>query len=93
MSQSDAYPELLLKHAHKRTFRNEQTLRASEEAGCFYCCETYPAGQVTEWVRENDSGRTAVCPRCGIDSVLGSSAGFPLTAEFLQAMHDYWFED
>jgi len=93
MSNTNAYPESLLRHAHKRTFRNEQTLSASTDAGCFYCCETYPASQVTDWVSERQGGRTAICPRCGIDSVLGSSAGIPLTPEFLRAMEQYWFGD
>lgn len=30
-------------------------------------------------------------PRCGIDSVIGSAAGFPLTKEFLFQMHARWF--
>jgi acetone carboxylase gamma subunit len=48
---------------------------------------------VREYVRENCDGRTAVCPRCGIDSVIGSAAGYPLTREFLSAMEQYWFGD
>lgn len=38
-----------------------------------------------------DAKGTAFCPYCSIDSVIGESAGFPLTKEFLDAMHDYWF--
>jgi len=35
---------------------------------------------------------TALCPHCGVDSVIGSAAGFPLTDEFLKAMHQEWFD-
>ena len=35
---------------------------------------------------------TALCPYCGVDAVLGESAGYPLTKEFLRAMRQYWFE-
>jgi hypothetical protein len=53
-------------------------------------------GKVGEW-RKNKRGEiksyepTARCPRCGIDSVIGSASGYPITREFLQTMKSYWF--
>ena len=41
-----------------------------------------------EWV---DFDLTALCPYCGIDAVIGESAGYPLTEELLKKMRDYWF--
>lgn len=90
---TNSITETMLKDAHKRTFRNQEAMRASELAGCFYCCEVYPPSEITEWVPERCGGRTAICPRCKIDSVLGSSSGYPLTAEFLRAMEERWFGD
>jgi len=53
--------------------------------------ETYPPSAVIEWIEDSD-GRTAICPRCGIDSVLGDASGFPVTdAAFLSAMNERWF--
>ena len=92
MTKRQDYPESVLKDAHKRSFRNQEAMNGSELAGCFYCCKVYAPSQVKEYVRENCDGRTAICPKCGIDSVLGSVSGYPLTAEFLEAMHEYWFE-
>jgi len=34
---------------------------------------------------------TALCPRCGIDSVIGSASGYPITADFLLMMRKYYF--
>ena len=34
---------------------------------------------------------TAICPHCGVDSVIGEKSGFPITQEFLKAMHKRWF--
>lgn len=93
MSKTQSIPETTLKQAHKRCFRNQKTRQASTEAGCFHCQSVYPAHEVREYVRENCDGRTAVCPRCGIDSVIGSAAGYPLTGKFLAAMEQYWFGD
>lgn len=34
---------------------------------------------------------TALCPRCGIDSVIGSPSGYPVTPEFLGRTREHWF--
>ncbi|HEX5724898.1 MAG TPA: cytoplasmic protein [Longimicrobiaceae bacterium] len=61
---------------------------ASETCGCFYCLKAFPPSAIAEWV---DRGETALCPRCGIDAVLGSASGYPLTREFLREMRSFWF--
>jgi hypothetical protein len=35
--------------------------------------------------------QTAMCPDCGIDSVIGSRSGYPITIDFLKRMHGRWF--
>ncbi len=79
--------------AHKHSSRNIDELDRSELAGCFYCCGTFAPGAIREWISHRGSGDedTALCPGCGIDSVIGSAAGFPLTPEFLKQMKDRWF--
>ena len=37
-------------------------------------------------------GSTALCPRCGIDAVIGSESGYPVTKRFLERMQAQWFE-
>ena len=64
----------------------------SEVCGCFYCRKTFGPEQITEWVDFHDGvGTTALCPRCGIDAVIGSASGYPITEAFLAAMHRRWF--
>ena len=46
------------------------------------------AKEIQEWV---DGGKTAICPKCDMDSVIGESSGFPITKEFLGAMYKKWF--
>jgi hypothetical protein len=77
-----------LKEAHKHSSRHRVELDESDLVGCFHCKETYSLTAVKEYVDEND---TALCPVCGIDSVIGSASGFPLSAEFLEEMHQLWF--
>ncbi|MDP9314621.1 MAG: cytoplasmic protein [Chloroflexota bacterium] len=78
-----------LEHAHAHCTRNEVELQLSQEAGCFYCLAIFPAATVTDFLQIE---RTAICPECMIDSVIGDASGLPITGEFLQRMHDYWFE-
>jgi len=80
-------------NAHKHSTRHRQEILESEMCGCFHCLEQFPPEDIDEWwdEEEDGEGRTAVCPRCGIDSVIGSGVGFPLTKAFLIRMHDYWF--
>lgn len=82
---------------HQFCTGNRQALLESDLAGCFYRCALFPASTVSDWVDgrqvetgELDDGITALCPQCGIDSVLPSSR-VPLTADLLTAMRDHWF--
>jgi len=73
-------------HGHCRNNRDE--LSCSALCGCFYCLAIYSPTEITEWT---DEDQTAICARCGIDSVIGTTSGYPVTTEFLQRMHDHWF--
>jgi hypothetical protein len=57
------------------------------------CCTTFGSGEISEWVDEDPSGegQTALCPKCGIDSVIGDKSGADISPEFLRIMHAYWF--
>lgn len=44
--------------------------------------------QITDWC---DDENTALCPYCGMDSILGESSGFPINEQFLIGMHKEWF--
>jgi len=80
--------------AHKASSLHRNQLAAEGvRCGCFHCCKTFAPSCITEWVDEDDSGngQTAMCPLCGIDSVIGSCSGYPITTEFLAQMKLHWF--
>lgn len=77
--------------AHRHCADNRDEVQASALCGCFYCEETFAPETVTLWCNEREGNSTALCPKCCVDSVLGSSAGYPLTPEFLAAMKKRWF--
>jgi hypothetical protein len=72
--------------------RHRDEVLASEQCGCFYCGAVFESSEIENWVDEwQGVGQTALCPRCGIDSVLGSESGYPISEEFLSRMQAYWF--
>jgi len=75
--------------AHAFSINNETALMKEHKCGCFYCLAIFSPEEIREWT-EDDEG-TALCPFCGIDSVIGESSGYPITKEFLEAMKKYWF--
>jgi hypothetical protein len=79
--------------AHQHSSLHRKQVLSSDLCGCFYCLAIYPPSKIVEWVDEDDNGvgQTAMCPECGIDSVIGSKSGVPLTKDFLQNMHKIWF--
>lgn len=89
---------VILAHRHSSKHRDE--IEASSLCGCFYCLSIFAASEITEWVDwpadvpedlELSLGITALCPKCGIDSVIGDKSGFPVTTDFLAAMERHWF--
>ena len=78
--------------AHKHTEYQKEILR-SQTAGCFYCCKIFSPDEINDWHREDckELEPLALCPKCGIDSVIGSASGYPIEHSFLKKMKDFWF--
>lgn len=75
--------------AHKYSSNHKDKLLNDSACGCFYCLEIFSPKDIKDWLK--DTSGTAVCPYCGVDSVIGESSGYPITKEFLKKMKDYWF--
>lgn len=80
-----------LQIAHDKSFKNMASLKNDQLCGCFYCLKIFRSSEIKEVIPERGGGKTAVCPYCDIDSVIGESSGFPITEEFLKKMKKYWF--
>jgi len=82
-----------LKKAHEHSIYNEEEILKSDICGCFYCKSTFSPSEIVEWCDVGSpKGSTALCPKCRIDSVLGSVSGYPVDdLEFLEEMRLYWF--
>jgi hypothetical protein len=79
--------------ARQHAANHRQEILASETCGCFFCLAIYRPSEISEWADEDENGvgQTALCPRCGIDSVIGSKSGVSITGEFLSRISQAWF--
>jgi hypothetical protein len=87
--------------AHKRSSNHRAELMNSSLCDSFHCLEVFAPSSITDWVDwppetpaelQVSMGTTAMCPSCGIDSVIGSSSGYPITKTFLAKMRAHWFQ-
>lgn len=78
--------------------QHKDLLSISENAGCYYCCQIFPANTVKEWCKSAYKkgekalahSDCAICPNCGIDSVL-PDAKVNLSTDLLERLHIYAF--
>jgi hypothetical protein len=78
-----------LEAAHKFCIRHKSQLILDEKCGCFNCLKIFSPKEIERWL-DDGADFTAICPYCGIDTVIGQSSGFPIEPGFLQRMKAYW---
>jgi hypothetical protein len=75
--------------AHRHCIHHRSEIEASHVCGCFYCMRRFAPTAIERWIED---GGTALCPYCGIDSVIGDASGYEVTATALARMHEAWFK-
>lgn len=78
----------LLAAAHKHASQHRVELEASTRCGCFFCFRTFSPVSIKAWI---DASQTALCPACGVDSVIGSASSHRIDEAFLRKMHGQFF--
>ncbi|MDR1027366.1 MAG: hypothetical protein LBL46_03040 [Rickettsiales bacterium] len=81
------------KDAHEHCLGNWQAVKQSKVCGCFYCGKLLSADAITDFITEPSGSKTAICPECGIDSIIGDASGVELSKDFMNKMHLAWFGD
>lgn len=68
--------------------RHRAEIEASGRCACFFCFRSFASKEIKAWI---DGNQTALCPRCGVDSVLGSASQHRIDDVFLRGMHEHFF--
>ena len=69
------------------SFHNKTSLQEAGKVACYNCCEKFNFEKVKDFT---DNGLTAICPECGVDSLIPDQDG-DLSNEFLKECSEYWF--
>ena len=77
-----------LENAHRHSFRNRVEIEQSLKCGCFSCGSIFDATEVEDYI---DDGKTALCPYCSVDSVIGDASGAELNPILLSELKQMYF--
>jgi len=66
-------------------YNNINDLEKVDECGCYHCIRTFSVEEVVEFT---DQGTTALCPYCGMDSVLPGT----VNKVFLEKAYSMYFK-
>ena len=76
-----------IQEASKYSFKNKDSIEKSTTCSCYYCISSFKKEEIQQWT---DQGQTAICPLCGIDSVLGDIV-LPFEETTFKKLKEYWF--
>jgi hypothetical protein len=87
------YSNHYLQKAHRHSIFHETEIKQGDQCACFHCLKVFPTSAIVDWLEESEGKeKTATCPFCGIDAVIGSDSGYPSgDVEFVKAMNKYYF--
>jgi NAD-dependent SIR2 family protein deacetylase len=70
------------------SFHNKKEIISSKRAGCYHCLELFETKEIKEYT---DDDKTAICPKCNMDTVLAETV-FDLEKDNLEKAKEYWFK-
>ena len=87
-SKSDFYRGI-----HSFCFENKELLCNSEINVCFYCMQKVNFDDIEEWVKERSGKESAICPHCGIDSVVPNKIEgvYELNDDLIRKLNELYF--
>ena len=93
--KTNGYPELTAEeyctYWHQYSTSNQENVLLSNKCGCFFCKKIFDSKLISEHYINDKNGKTAVCPFCGVDSILPDNK-VDLSPDLLETMYKVWFE-
>jgi hypothetical protein len=82
-----AFRLMMVQQVHKHSRLNRRFMTPGVACRCFHCLHAFLAEQIAHWI---DDDKTALCPLCGIDSVLSNNID-TLSDTLIQQLHAAYF--
>ena len=82
------------KKLHQLCLENQELLEKTKNCACFYCLYRFDVSEIEEWI-EDEYGLSAICPSCGIDTVIPIGIeidGEIITYEEVKMLKKYYFD-
>lgn len=73
---------------HAYSSNNKELIEKSEYCHCFHCKKKFNSKEVDQYLEIEN---TALCPHCGIDSVIPDCIDETIDNELIEGMNKYWF--
>jgi Zn finger protein HypA/HybF involved in hydrogenase expression len=80
--------ESQMERLHAYASHNKELIEKSDKCYCFHCKSVFESGEIERYLNEET---TAICPKCGIDSVIPDGMDEKIDETIISEMHDYWF--
>lgn len=77
-----------LERLHTYSSHNKRLIDISNQCYCFYCRSCMDHSEIRDYM---DNGQTAICPKCGIDSIIPDSIEEAVDENIILQMNEYWF--
>ena len=78
----------VIENLHNHSKCNSEEIKRSKMCGCFYCLSVFKSEEVVTFLEKE---KTALCPKCGVDSVIGDGCGCVISKSLLEQMNKEWF--
>lgn len=66
---------------------NEIEILNSTNACCLFCRGHYSAREISDWALDGEGNNNAICPRCGMDAVIGDASGYEFSHDELREVN------
>lgn len=80
--------EAQMERLHSYSSHNNKLVNNADKCYCFYCMSGFDSIEIDSYI---DEGQTALCPKCGIDSVIPDNIDEEINEAIILDMNRYWF--
>lgn len=89
LRRSYSYEEKMqLENLHTYSTNNRRFVAISDKCYCFYCRACVDHSEIVDYLKDE---QTAVCPKCGIDSIIPDRIDETVDESIIAKLHAYWF--